>query len=124
MTPLLLPRRSTRAAARNGSAPFYAYLPVPPTTNDRAAARFHFDAITDLLTMDDFYQQTHDPAALSHAHRTNLQRLAHRWRRCAVGDDARWNIAGTRPGRLPKHLEPQRTPHALWKEPAHVPTDE
>jgi hypothetical protein len=113
---LLLPTAPTRAAARKGSAPFYAYLPAAPTTSDRAAARRHFDAITDLLAVYDELAASGSFPPLSHQHRTNLQRLAHRWRRRAAGDDARWNLAGTRPGRLPKELEIKREPHPLWRK--------
>lgn len=110
MKPILYPRRPAAPAAPLYSAPYYPSLPAAPTTNDRAAALKYLSAVQRLLLDDDKQR------ALSHIHRTNLFRLYRRWSRRAAGHDARWNIAGTRPGRLPKELEIKREPHPLWRK--------
>ena len=107
---LLLPTAPTRAAARKGSAPFYAYLPAAPRGPDLPAAMDYLDVLLRLMIADE------NRPTLSHMHRSNLKRLCRRWRSRVAGRDARWNIAGTRPGRLPKELEIKREPHPLWRK--------
>jgi hypothetical protein len=105
---LLLPPTPAKLRA-NGTAPFYAGLPAPPTTPDLPAAVAYHAALTDRL-------DTLGPT-LSRVDLTNLRRLERKWRRRCAGDDHRWLVAGTRPGRLPRIVEGsyQGRPDPAWE---------
>ena len=104
-----------RARHRSGrrpmySAAFYADLPPRPELPDLAQARLYWLGIMRLL--DD------ETKIYTRNERTALRRLREVWRRRAFGDDKRWLLAGTRPGRLERALEAAiRPPKAVgWGE--------
>jgi len=73
-----------------------------PTSGGTLAARSYHQRMIAVLKLT--------PTPLSPDLRRALMRRERRWRRRAQGLDARWNAAGSSPGRLPRYLEYQLSP--------------
>jgi hypothetical protein len=92
-------------------------LPAKPLTNDVEDAKAYHLAIFALLH-DNAPLHPSSASKLTRTERANLQRLERRWLRRAQGNDPRWNLAGAKPGRLPRVLEAtyQRKPDPAWSD--------
>lgn len=93
------------------SAPFYPLIGQPPLEHTRDAADAYWHRVWFTL---------HDRALSFTKHdRRNLQRIERRWRRRALGVDARWLEFGSRRGRLPPAIERRYrpAPDPLWTAP-------
>ncbi len=95
----------------------YSQLPaMPATAGDIEQAQVYHQAITDLLFRDDVAREqrirggTAPPECLTRAERANLQRLERVWSTRATGADKRWNLYGSRPGRLKRDIEESLRP--------------
>lgn len=103
----------------------YSQLPAMPTeAGDIAQAQVYHQAIIDLLFQDDVARQRIRGAAvpgvcLTRAERANLQRLERLWEARAIGADRRWNMYGSRPGRLKRAIEDslRPAPAEAWTRP-------
>ncbi len=94
----------------------YDRLPAMPATGgDIEQAQAYHQAIADLLFQDDVARERirgEAPSAecLTRAERANLQRLERVWSTRATGADRRWNLYGSRPGRLRRDIEASLRP--------------
>jgi hypothetical protein len=95
----------------------YSQLPPAPTSaGDIEAAQRYHQAIADLLFQDDVAREQRIrggpfPAeCLTRAERANLQRLERVWSTRAIGADRRWNLYGSRAGRLKRTIEESLRP--------------
>jgi hypothetical protein len=94
-----------RARPTPRRAPYRDLLTAEPTAHTIDAARAYHDGVVALLT-----DGPRD--GWTKADMASLYRLERRWRRRADGDDARWLLVGSKPGRLSPAVEKALRPTA------------
>ncbi len=92
------PRNADRPL-RDRKGAYWPLLGLPPVLapGDRAGARGFIARL----------QRVREAGGWSHSDRTYLAELERIWQRRADGEDLRFMVAGTRPGRLPRDVEQQ-----------------
>lgn len=108
LTPLRDDQRGKAPRRARYSRTFYQFLPPPPTVPDKQAARVFLAAVYKAI----------DRGGWTRAEWGGLRRLQTRWERRVAGDDLRWNIVGSKSGRLPSALEQalKPEPHPIFKD--------
>lgn len=109
------PKRRPHKRRAPYSSAFYADLPDPPVAGDLVQARLYWMRLCELI--DDTSK------VYARNERTCLRQLRDRWRRRAFGEDARWLLVGSKPGRLDRGVEAALRPAAAagWGDKFEVP---
>lgn len=100
--------------APKGTAPFYKWLMPLPTLPDLEMAKLYLASVRNVLEAD-AKRSAADVDKLTRGQRSTLQRIERKWAKRAAGKDARWNLNGTKAGRITKESEATiRRPDPDW----------
>lgn len=107
MSPLRDDKRGRVPRKPHYSRTFYQFLPPPPSVPDKLQARVYLSAVEKLVNRGGW----------TRAEWVGLRRLQKRWQRRVDGDDLRWNMVGSKSGRLPAAIEQalRPEPHPVFK---------